>query len=73
MNETKCNIAVIRGDGIGVDVTDAALAVIEAARGRTGGFRLDCDDLDAGAGYFKETGQDIAPGAEDACDKARLI
>ena len=73
MNETKCDIAVIRGDGIGVDVTDAALAVIEAARGRTGGFRLDCDDLDAGAGYFKETGQDIAPGAEDACDTADAI
>ena len=32
MNETTCSIAVIRGDGIGVDVTNATLAVIDAAR-----------------------------------------
>jgi isocitrate/isopropylmalate dehydrogenase len=37
MNETAFRIAVIRGDGIGVDVTNAALAVAEAAGRRTGG------------------------------------
>ena len=73
MNEQTFHIAVIRGDGIGVDVTDATLAVIEAARARTGGFRLDCRDLQAGAGYYKETGKDIAPGAEDACGEADAI
>lgn len=73
MNETTCTIAVIRGDGIGVDVTDAALAVIDAAKARTGGFRLACNDLVAGAGYFKETGQDIAPGHEDAAAEADAI
>ncbi|MAY66916.1 MAG: 3-isopropylmalate dehydrogenase [Rhodospirillaceae bacterium] len=73
MNETICNIAVIRGDGIGVDVTDAALAVVEAARGRTGGFQLACNDLVAGAGYFKETGQDMAPGHENAAAQADAI
>jgi len=73
MNERTYDIAVIRGDGIGVDVTDAALAVIEAARGRTGGFRLKELSLDAGARYFKETGRDMAPGAEDACDTADAI
>lgn len=73
MNEQSFSIAVIRGDGIGVDVTDATLAVIEAARGRTGGFKLDCRDLLAGAGYFKETGQDMAPGHEDASAEADAI
>ncbi|MEQ9172934.1 MAG: isocitrate/isopropylmalate family dehydrogenase [Rhodospirillales bacterium] len=73
MNETTCNIAVIRGDGIGVDVTDATLAVIEAAKARAGGFRLACTDLQAGAGYFKETGRDMAPGAEEFCDGADAI
>ncbi|PIW26172.1 MAG: 3-isopropylmalate dehydrogenase [Rhodospirillales bacterium CG15_BIG_FIL_POST_REV_8_21_14_020_66_15] len=73
MNQTTCNIAVIRGDGIGGDVTDAALAVIEAARVRTGGFRLACDDLAAGAACFRETGRDMAPGAEEACDRSDAI
>jgi 3-isopropylmalate dehydrogenase len=73
MNETTCNLAVIRGDGIGVDVTDAALAVIEAARGKTGGFRLICNDLEAGAEYYRETGADVEPGLEDACDGADAI
>jgi 3-isopropylmalate dehydrogenase len=63
-------IAVIRGDGIGVDVTDAAIAVVEAARRRVGGFILDYQDLMAGAGYYRETGQDIAPGAEAAAGAA---
>ncbi|MEM9682049.1 MAG: isocitrate/isopropylmalate family dehydrogenase [Pseudomonadota bacterium] len=73
MNETSFQIAVFRGDGIGVDVTDATLAVIDAARQRTGGFRLECRDWAAGAGYFKETGLDIAPGAEDAAGEADAI
>jgi 3-isopropylmalate dehydrogenase len=63
-------IAVIRGDGIGVDVTDAAIAVMEAARRRGGGFSLDYEDLVAGAGYYGETGRDIAPGAEAAAGAA---
>jgi 3-isopropylmalate dehydrogenase len=63
-------IAVIRGDGIGVDVTDATIAVMEAARQRVGGFTLDYQDLVAGAGYYRETGRDIAPGAEEAAGAA---
>ncbi|MGI9405026.1 MAG: isocitrate/isopropylmalate dehydrogenase family protein [Hyphomicrobiaceae bacterium] len=66
-------IAVIRGDGIGPDVIDATLAVVEAACARVGGFRLNCEDLHAGAAYFRETNRDIAPGAEDAAGKADAI
>jgi len=73
MNEPRFEIAVIKGDGIGIDVTDAALAVVGAARERIGGFRLDYLDLLAGAGYFKETGLDIAPGAEEAAGAADAI
>lgn len=42
-------IAVIKGDGIGGDVTEAAIAVLEAAQARIGGFRLDFTELAAGA------------------------
>lgn len=73
MNEASFQIAVIRGDGIGVDVTNATLAIVDAARGRVGGFKLDNQDLLGGAGYFQETGQDMAPGAEDAAGEADAI
>ncbi len=73
MNAPSYRIAVIPGDGIGVDVSRAALAVAEAASRRTGGFRLDCQYLEAGAGYFAETGHDMAPGAEDAAAAADAI
>jgi len=66
-------IALIKGDGIGVDVTDATIAVVEAAQRRIGGFTLDYEQLLAGAGYFRETGHDIAPGAEDAAGAADAI
>ncbi len=66
-------VAVIRGDGIGVDVTDATLAVVDRALARVGGARLVYDDLDAGAGYFRDHGVDIAPGAEAAADAADAI
>lgn len=31
MSSSRYQIAVIKGDGIGVDVTEAALAVVDAA------------------------------------------
>ncbi|MDA0661503.1 MAG: isocitrate/isopropylmalate family dehydrogenase [Proteobacteria bacterium] len=73
MNEPLFSVAVIRGDGIGVDVTDATLAIVDAARDRVGGFRLDYRNLDGGAGYFRETGKDMAPGAEKAAGEADAI
>ena len=36
MNNRQLRIAVIKGDGIGVDVTDATLAVIGAVERRVG-------------------------------------
>ena len=73
MTNRRYRVAVIRGDGIGVDVTDATIAVIEAARRRVGGFALDYEDLLAGAAYYGETGRDMAPGAEEAAGAADAI
>jgi 3-isopropylmalate dehydrogenase len=64
--QNSFNISVIRGDGIGVDVTDATLSVINTAAERTGGFSLGYIDIEAGAGYFSQTGDDIEPGGEEA-------
>ena len=66
MGNQKFRVAVIRGDGIGVDVTDATLAVVDAAQARVGGFELEYESLLAGAGYFAENGVDVAPGTEEA-------
>lgn len=73
MTHGQITVAVFKGDGIGVDATEAALAVVEAARQRVGGFTVEYDYLDAGAAYFRETGRDIAPGAEDAAGAADAI
>ena len=73
MNTPRFMVAVIKGDGIGVDVTDATVAVVDAARNRVGGFLLDLQDLAGGAAYFEETGQDLEPGAEEAAGKADAI
>ncbi|MDP0927161.1 tartrate dehydrogenase [Paracoccus onubensis] len=48
-------LALIPGDGIGVDVTDAAMQVIRAAARRFG-FQLDCRTLPWSCQYYLETG-----------------
>ncbi|MCJ7873313.1 isocitrate/isopropylmalate family dehydrogenase [Phaeobacter sp. J2-8] len=60
----KLGIALIRGDGIGVDVADATIAVVDAAVAKAGLPALTYEEILAGAGYYKETGHDIAPGGE---------
>lgn len=59
-------ISVVRGDGIGVDVTDATLAVIEAAAARAGALMPRQRNVIAGARYYQDTGQEIEPGGFDA-------
>lgn len=71
--KTFTSIAVIKGDGIGVEVSDATMAVVEAAQRRIGGFYLSFRDFSAGAGYYRETGRDIEPGAENEVGKADAI
>jgi 3-isopropylmalate dehydrogenase len=66
-------IALIKGDGIGVDVTDATLAIVEAALGKASHLRLGYNEIFAGAGYFSETGRDIEVGGEEAAGKADAI
>jgi 3-isopropylmalate dehydrogenase len=58
---SKYEIAVIRGDGIGPELIDAALAVLEAVQ--TPGLRLHYREISAGAGHYRRTGENIS--AED--------
>ena len=52
----RYRIAVIPGDGIGVDVTDAALLVIDAAARRCN-FQLDVERFPWGCEYYLEHGE----------------
>ena len=66
-------IAVIPGDGIGVEVTKATLAVLDTVAARIGGYHLSCSTLLAGAAYFRDTGLDIEADAEERAANADAI
>lgn len=68
-----CRIAVIKGDGIGKDVANAAVEVAQAATSRVGDCALRFEETLAGAGYYAETGQDIEPGGEVRVGEADAI
>ncbi|RMD92941.1 MAG: isocitrate/isopropylmalate dehydrogenase family protein, partial [Alphaproteobacteria bacterium] len=56
-----------------VDVTEAALAVVDRAVARAGLPALERFEVRAGAGYFRETGRDIEPGGEERLGEADAI
>jgi 3-isopropylmalate dehydrogenase len=66
-------IALMRGDGIGHDVANAAVAVIDTALETTGMSPLHYSEIKAGARYYQETGLDIEPGGEERVGEADAI
>jgi 3-isopropylmalate dehydrogenase len=72
MNEAEFRIAVMPGDGIGIEVMDVCQEVLEIVQRRVGGFRLRNETLDAGVGAYQRTGTPLsdetirAAGAADA-------
>ena len=66
MKQRTHRIVVIRGDGIGPEIMDAALEVIEAAQVRLEDFRLDLDFHEAGAGLFQREGVNLRPESLEA-------
>ncbi|MCB1334788.1 MAG: isocitrate/isopropylmalate dehydrogenase family protein [Roseivivax sp.] len=73
MSTLGATIALIPGDGIGVDVTQAAMAVAERAVARAGLPPLRFSPIAAGAGYFRETGRDIEPDGDTRAGEADAI
>ncbi len=69
----ELKVALIKGDGIGVDVAEAAQSVADAAVARAGLPPLDWEEISAGAGYFRDTGKDIEPGGEERAGMADAI
>lgn len=67
-----CNIAVLPGDGIGTEVMDAALAVLDAA-GQRIGTHFVTTRYPAGAQHYVDTGDALPAATLDACRQADAI
>ena len=66
--KSDLHIAVLPGDGIGNEIMDACISVLEKLEQKIGGFKLTLEHLQAGAKYYLETGEDIS---EESFEKAR--
>src|SRR6476660_7875405 len=67
------HIAVLPGDGIGVDVTEEAIRVLQAVEKSLGAFTLDLKKYDGGAVCYKRTGHDLPPDSLVACCQADAV
>ena len=54
------DIAVLPGDGIGIEIMETCTRVLEVVQEVNGGFRLLLKTLEAGANYYQATGEDIS-------------
>ncbi len=72
MTNANFHLVVMPGDGIGQEVTKAALAVLDAVAPRHG-IAFTQQHVDAGAQYYKETGVAITEADLVAAEKADAI
>ena len=63
-------IVVLPGDGIGPEIVEAALDVLETVQKVTGGFSLSYEVHRAGARCYRDTGEAITPEALEAFQNA---
>jgi 3-isopropylmalate dehydrogenase len=70
---TNFRIAVLPGDGIGKEVMNPCIEVVDAAVRRTGNFSLHYDWLEAGAETYTHTGNALPKTTLDACRCADAI
>ncbi len=73
MSEQSFDIAVLPGDGIGVEVTAAALEALRALERRVGGFRLAFAEYPCGAQHYARSGSALPEATMKACERADAI
>jgi 3-isopropylmalate dehydrogenase len=64
-------IAVLAGDGIGLEVMQEALKILRAVSGD--GLTLTFEDVEVGAALYERTGEDLPHEAFDLCTRADAI
>ena len=60
MKNEAFHIATFPGDGIGLEVTQSAIAVMDAAARKVGGLAFRYEELAGGAGAYRDTGVALA-------------
>ncbi|SDJ00371.1 isocitrate/isopropylmalate dehydrogenase family protein [Aliiruegeria lutimaris] len=70
---TRLTIALIKGDGIGIEVADSAVRIVNASLSAVGASLPIYDEIQAGAAYFRQTGADIEPDGEARAGEADAI
>lgn len=73
MKNTDLKICVMPGDGIGHEVMDACLPILEAAAAKAGGFSLEFDTHHVGADTYVKTGTALPDSAVEAATAADAI
>lgn len=66
-------IAIMAGDGIGPEVMDACLEIVEAAVAKSGGPGLKYIDAPGGAEHYRDHGDDLPETSMDIAKKADAI
>ena len=66
-------VVVIRGDGIGPELIDAAMLVLDAVGQRHVGFELDFSEHEAGAGLYRKEGLSLRPETVAAVKEADAL
>ena len=66
-------LAILPGDGIGPEVTSAAVDVMKAAVAGIDGLTLELEEFPAGAGEFQASGIDLPETTLDACRDADAV
>ncbi len=56
-NQLELSIAVFPGDGIGIEVMESAMTVLNAVQANNGGFKLNTTMLEGGAGHYRDHGK----------------
>ena len=66
-------IAVLPGDGIGIDVTAEAVKVLQALQKKTNVFTLNLNSFECGAVCYQKTGDDLPPVTLEAAQAADAV
>ena len=73
MSPVTYHIAVLPGDGIGVDVTVEAVRVLEAVASALPELGLTFSEVSVGAGEYLKSGDPLPESAYEACKKADAV
>lgn len=72
-DSTTFRIAVLPGDGIGVDVTRETLRVLRAVEGRLSGIRFEFQEQAVGAAEYLKSGSPLPESAFETCRAADAV